>query len=87
MNITDFLLRRIEEDEIRAVYVSQFGDTRGLFRPERILDECEAKRAVLDWWFKGLIGCVEVDGELTNPLLQIAAVYKDHPDYKEEWAV
>jgi hypothetical protein len=88
VTITDFLLRRIEEEEIRAEYVRQFGDTSGIFGPERILAECEAKRAVIGWWTNGAIGyAVSEDGEMTNPLLPLAAVYASHPDYQQEWAL
>jgi hypothetical protein len=54
--------------------------------PTRVLAECAAKRSVIDWWINGVIGYVEVDGEMTNPLLPLAAVYADHPDYRREWA-
>ena len=55
--------------------------------PTRVLAECAAKRAVIGWWTNGVIGYVEVGGALTNPLLPLAAVYKDHPDYRQEWAI
>jgi len=57
------------------------------YDPTRALAECAAKRAVIGWWTEGLIGYVRVDGELTNPILPLAAVYKDHPDYQQEWAL
>ena len=53
--------------------------------PSRVLAECAAKREIIRWWVDGLIGYVRVDDELTNPLLPLAAVYKDHPDYQQEW--
>ena len=80
MNVTEFLEARIEEDE-RAAW-----DLMGEREGDRTLAECKAKRAVIGWWTEGLIGYVRVDGELTNPLLPLAAVYKDHPDYQQEWA-
>lgn len=130
MNITDFLLARIREDEQLAhaatgtdprwesmteetadgenIYytVEEVGtydsplldltrsdqtgraqaDHIARHNPARVLAECEAKREVIRWWVDGLIGYVRVDDELTNPLLPIAAVYKDHPDYRQEWS-
>jgi len=98
MNITEFLEARIAEDEsaaradsdemVRSSVSIQFDcDTQVRFNPARVLAECEAKRAVIGWWTQGLIGYVRVNDELTNPLLPLAAVYKDHPDYQKEWAL
>ena len=129
MNITDFLLARVEEDEAVAsnatgarwvvlpgVNASLVNIDATLIRdekwkygrfghvattshdagyaehiarhdPARVLSECAAKRAIIDWWLNGVIGYVEVDGEPTNPLLPLAAIYKDHPDYQQEWAL
>ena len=93
MSITEFLEARIAEDEAQAEYVQSYGDcmtpTGGyaLFTPHRVLAECAAKRAIIGWWTNGVIGEVEVDGELTNPLLPLAAVYADHRDYQQEWAL
>ena len=96
MNITEFLEARIAEDEAAArvdfdemarssVSIQFDCETQARFDPARVLAECEAKRAVIGWWTEGLIGYVRVDDELTNPLLPIATVYKDHPDYQQEW--
>lgn len=96
MNITDFLLARIEEDEADAqtdademakssVSIQFDCATQARFTAARVLAECKAKRAIIDWWLNGVIGYVEVDGDLTNPLLPLAAVYSDHPDYQQEW--
>lgn len=98
MNITDFLIRRIEEDEAAArqedddyanttLLPTYDSDHQMKWNTERVLAECEAKRAVINWWINGEIGYVRVDGELTNPLIAFAAVYKDHPDYQPEWAL
>lgn len=80
MNITDFLLARIQEDEKRANYYGPLA-----MGTDRVLAECTAKREIIRWWVDGLIGYVRVDDDLTNPLLPLAAVYKDHPDYQQEW--
>jgi len=98
MTITEFLEARIAEDEAAAradsdemarssVSIQFDCDTQVRFNPARVLAECEAKRAVIGWWIEGLIGYVRVDDELTCPLLPLAAVYKDHPDYQQEWAL
>jgi hypothetical protein len=98
MNITDFLLKRIAEDEAAALQEDEdYAHTTLLptydsehqmrWSTARVLAECAAKRSVIGWWVDGLIGYVRVDDELTNPLLPLAAVYKDHPDYKQDWAV
>lgn len=97
MNITDFLLARIQEDEADAqtdaeemakssVSIQFDCATQARFTPARVLAECAAKREIIRWWVDGLIGYVRVDDELTNPLLPLAAVYKDHPDYRQEWS-
>lgn len=64
--------------------------------PKRVLREVAAKRAILAWWQRG-----DPDPEGPAPsltyenyrrslpgyqlLLHLAAVYSDHPDYREEW--
>jgi hypothetical protein len=66
--------------------------------PVRALREVEAKRAILAW---RLSGENEPESQLTPSLrrqyreaqpgyglvLGIAAVWSDHPDYREEWAL
>lgn len=87
MNITEFLEARIADDEARARYPYLASSPDPLFSPARVLAECTAKREVIRWWTDGLIGYVRVDDELTNPLLPLAAIYKDHPDCQKEWAL
>lgn len=87
MTIVDFLEARIAEDEARARYPYLASHPDPLFSPARALAECSAKREIIRWWTEGLIGYVRVDDELTNPLLPLAAVYKDHPGYNQEWAL
>ncbi len=63
--------------------------------PARVLAECAAKRAII-----ALADDVEyMDGRITSEwggpndgtaddiLKALAAVYKDHPDYRQEWAL
>lgn len=66
MNITEFLLARIAEDEKRANY---YGMALGT---DRVLAECAAKRAITVY-------------SPPKTLQYLAAVYKDHPDYRKEW--
>ena len=68
--------------------------------PARVLAECAAKRAILEHANKATEVEKEFDDyewqgtvERSEPwigdaiLLALAAVYKDHPDYREEWSV
>jgi hypothetical protein len=99
MTITEFLEARIDEDEAQAKYVHEYGDTGGaaLFAPARVLAECATKRAILgmyDTYANAVhesVGIAAVGArcgqEVTADVLgAIAAVYKDHPDYRQEWA-
>ena len=103
MNITDFLLARIEEDESRAAY---YGLALGT---GRVLAECTAKRAIIeahppvDYSGMGMTSpdaCVVCGIEVgmsdweyakgsfpCDTLRALAAIYKDHPDYQQEWAL
>jgi Family of unknown function (DUF6221) len=49
--------------------------------PARVLREIEAKRAILAQWEAGPAG----SPVLTFALHNLAAVYSDHPDYRQEW--
>lgn len=100
MNITDFLLARIEEDEADAqadaqemakssVSIQFDCATQARFTPARVLAECAVKRAVVE-----NLNMVKLEQptlrELRGPLAdvtlrQLAAVYSDHPDYRPEW--
>ena len=65
--------------------------------PARVLAECEAKRNLLmsyddlaatcdhlPWVMTG--GCCQC-GVIGHALLAFAAIYADHPDYQQEWAL
>ena len=72
-------------------YVWPQGDsrvTRFIARhdPARALREVEAKRAILDDHMPDEYGCQICQGDTTCPLPYLAAVYSDHPDYRQEWA-
>jgi hypothetical protein len=145
MNITDFLLARIAEDEAYAEQAQ--GETYGWvdywtadtrqgtrtesviyahafrFDPARVLAECAAKRAIVEQHQQWPVLVESEPSELeqvasgltdftyrmtrqmawlttreyikrfgveppTAPMLAaLAAVYKDHPDYQQEWAL
>jgi hypothetical protein len=96
MNITEFLLARIGEDEKDAIdrVVLRAEDRRSLTMDdaEKIHAEIAAKRAIIakrqwidrsagmDDWYSGYS---DANYDALNAL---AAVYKDHPDYQQEWA-
>lgn len=100
LTITEFLEARIAEDEERATYVLKYGDWGGLFKPPRVLAECAAKRAIIAQADEATGLDMSVDNErlvgrrdmAEEPycgdviLSALAAVYKDHPDYRQEWA-
>ncbi|UVF61005.1 hypothetical protein SEA_SAKAI_42 [Arthrobacter phage Sakai] len=57
--------------------------------PNRVLAECAAKRVVLSGWQRMVIEhrrAFKVDPPLSPVIAAFAAVYKDHPDYQQEWA-
>ena len=83
MNITEFLLARIVEDEAEAGSGwSTLGDTRWdrdnygrtMLTPSAILAECAAKRAIIVY-------------SPPKTLQYLAAVYAEHPGYQQEWAL
>lgn len=86
MTLTEFLLARITEDE-RSVGRAEIriGDPVACL-PTRVLAECEAKRRIVDAsehharYDDGALG----DHCRAN-LALLAAVYSDHPDYRESW--
>ena len=100
MTLTEFLLARIAEDEAVArdagerrglpyespLYVVDDNyrhDQVGIY-PERVLAECEAKRAIAnfaDYWR----GDANDYGQADQALRIVSAVYADHPDYRQEW--
>lgn len=60
------------------------------YDPARVLAECAAKRAIIAECRPGTLDDLDV-GEDDQPAPMwvaraLAAVYKDHPDYRQEWA-
>lgn len=72
-----FLLARIAEDEARA-------------RTGRDMRECEAKRQIVKEHGSGFDPCDAHDADFRSvpcdTLLYLAVVYRDHRNYREEWA-
>ena len=101
MTITEFLLARIREDEVEAdIHAGAEYYVDGAW-PEglaaRVLAECAAKRAIIHRYIyerdepsytredADRSGGAEVALEMA--LYDLAAVYKDHPGYRSEWAL
>lgn len=96
MTLTDFLLARIAEDEATDMRLPHrnacrmFGGWPGdpssaadcdCGLSSRVLAECEAKRRIVEDVTNPHTSCPELD-EVARIL---AAVYADHPDYRDEW--
>ena len=97
-DIVEFLLARIREDEARANYYDPFGMAMGM---ARLRAECQAKRAIIEHHelsdqfgtpARICLACTgggEYNYAEASPcptLRHLAAVYANHPDYREEWA-
>ena len=87
MNITEFLEARIKEDDVKATLRTVHAEDCGWIPdeagysypcdcgiPERMKAECAAKRAIIVY-------------SPPKTLQHLAAVYKGHPDYQQEWAL
>jgi Family of unknown function (DUF6221) len=90
-DLIDFLEARIAEDEADArrglETEGMSGPVAGWFNPGRVLSECAAKRKIL-----GNVPLVTdvptaIGATSEYVLMALAAVYKDHQDYQEGWAV
>ena len=84
MNLTDFLLARIAEDE-EELAGARISDSPEWWMPsmwsrERAEAECEAKRRIAS------MAAEQLDKPSGTELLQLLALpYVDHDDYQEEW--
>lgn len=99
MTIVEFLLARIAEDEsigrdwkLNRGKVEVHGGGTGylaLASPERVLAECAAKRAIMDEHHPSADPCdahnASFETIACDTLRHLAAVYEDHPDYRQEW--
>ena len=77
--LTEFLLARIAEDEDEAEDNEPYWGGWSSAHEARVLAECEAKRRIVE----------ELSHDGLGPrewmLRVLAAVYSDHPDYRQEW--
>jgi len=103
LTITEFLEARIAEDEARASSGwARLGDSRwettecgqDFLTPSAVLAECAAKRAIVaEWEYPATFQTYgsEVDAgyliATDKAVRALAAIYKDHSDYREEWAL
>lgn len=65
--------------------------------PGRVLAECEAKRRAIDsawadhvqiegeWGMCQSREQMDVKGDVPDVVAHLAAIYRDHPDYRDEW--
>lgn len=95
LTITEFLEARIAEDEAAAercasVIVVPAAVASTMIDPVRMLAECAAKRAILAE-HSPVDPCDAHDADYRtitcDTICAIAGVYKDHPDYRQEWAL
>ena len=98
--ITEFLEARIDEDHrLAGSGWARLGDTRwetdnygrNFLTPSAVLAECAAKRAIAGLHKVGADQCDEHNAMFESipcPTIRaLAAVYADHPDYRQEWAL
>jgi hypothetical protein len=87
VSLPEFLSERIKDDYLTAERELIYG----VDQPEcrlyaRVMDEALAKRAVLEK-YNSIDYVCERDTALYEVLRVLAAIYSDHKDYKQEWAV
>jgi hypothetical protein len=85
MTITEFLEARIAEDEEQANKHLPALRSHGLGDYGfRVLAECEAKQAIIKAFDPQSPDLDPYVGR--DVIAMLAAVYKDHPEYRQEWA-
>jgi hypothetical protein len=93
MELSEFLLARIAEDEAHAWDFERDPETRlPRFWTDRFHAECDAKRRIVTTAAQARLlqqlSDLEVDGyvgAMTDVLKFLALPYANHPDYREEW--
>ena len=90
MTITEFLLARIAEDEAAARLASpgpwEYRGVTWPYDPARVLAECAAKREIVELWEEEGVDAgymVAIDQVVRT----LAAIYREHANYRSEWAV
>lgn len=87
MTLTEFLLARIAEFLLARIAEDE-AEREHHYDPARVLAECEAKRRIvnLSWHHFGEDDYAWGMEEAKRQILAVmAAVYSDHPDYREAW--
>lgn len=94
MDLMEFLLARIAEDERLAAQVLESGTgveilgqrngavPLGPFDPARVLAECKAKRRILA---REQVRLATRPRAAPWTAATLATLYADHPDYRAEW--
>ena len=84
MTLTEFLLARITEQEIRCRTLLETQELSPAVHKALTvaLRDCKAKRQIVDIQTLALAD----DEDLVWELMALAYVYSDHPDWREEWA-
>ncbi len=99
MTLTKLLLARIAEDEEVASHGDGGLMDEAHFSSRRVLAECKAKRRIVEEyeaadsedaksWERGddrLVYASQHAHTLYFVLCNLASVYADHPDYRQEW--
>jgi hypothetical protein len=89
MTLTEFLLARIAEEEADVAHIDGVNWTG-----DRVLAECAAKRRVIARAQRVFDGLYPYHADeayesradhARDDLRDLAAIYADHPDYREEW--
>lgn len=87
LTLTEFLLARIAEDEADAEANRPTGRLLGpRERYARRVAECEAKRRIVEL-LAPVVTARFTEVRPRDTLRHLAAVYADHPDYRDEWRV
>ena len=84
MTADEFLLARISEEEKVWMTVAIAPRQLGKTHARKHLRECDAKRRIVER-IQQRRQRANVTTTMLEILLDLAAVYSDHPDYREEW--
>lgn len=94
MGITDFLLARITEEEAVArvaQHIPEAAMNITRWHPARVLAECASKRHIVQYLGACEMGRDHIAADdaayraVWWVMSQMAKVYSEHPDYREEW--
>jgi hypothetical protein len=92
MDLAEFLLARIAEDEAAVSPFVAIAFPTGQWSEARVLAECEAKRRIIGRFqmFSTMTELPRMEirhNELLDVLHTLALPYAEHPDYREGWKV